>query len=690
MNKNVFSRFIIYLVISFQLILFSCNDRNASIKQSETSIQHDSIQYWFSEENSTSAEDYKNNLLKGFELALKEENDSLKSRYFSKFSYYYSILGDSLQFRRSNKIAINLARIRKDSNALANNHWDLGTFLEDNSLQDSAYYHFSQAEKIFRSLKDDYATARVLYNLARVQSNIKDYTASEVTTIEAIELLKPLDKYYQLFLCYNNLGSVTNALNEYDKALEYYDKALFYLDKSKRDQSNRLRMVAFNNIGMVYQAKGEDKKAIESFEKIIKTDSIYHKDTESYALALSNYAQSKTKLGDTVGVLAAFKKALKIKDSIGDSRGLAITYFELAEYYLHQKDSAKAVHNAQIAKKISEQTSNNRRLLESLELLAKLDPANSSRYNQEYIKLNDSLIREERATRNKFTRIRFETDEFIEQNELLTRQRQLWIGIAVAVLILAVFILITLDQRRKNQKLRFEKAQQEANQEIFNLLLAQNKKVEEGKQLEKRRISEELHDGILGQMLGIRLILTGLNNKTDSDSVLKRSDLLKKLQQLEEEIRTISHELSRASEEKIHNFIVSIEELVKTIQDSSKIKCHFEYDDKIDWDELKGDIKINIYRIVQESLQNCIKHAKASKVDLLFESDENNVRIVVLDNGVGFDQKKGKRGIGLKNINSRLEKLNGTYDIQSSIGKGTKVIVTIPYVLEKQIEPQSA
>jgi signal transduction histidine kinase len=362
----------------------------------------------------------------------------------------------------------------------------------------------------------------------------------------------------------------------------------------------------------------------------------------------------------------------------------------MAKYYLSQKDTATALHYAQNSKTISEQTSNNLRLLESLELMAKIDPKNSSQYTREYIKLNDSLIREERSTRNKFARIRFETDEFIEQNELLTRQRQLWIGIATTLFVLAAFILTTIDQRRKNQKLRFEQAQQKANQEIFNLLLAQNKKVEEGKQLEKKRISEELHDGILGQMLGIRLILSGLNNKTDSDSVLKRSELLKKLQGLEEEIRTISHELSRASQEKIHNFIISIEELVKTIQDSSKMKCHFKYDHKIDWDQLKGDIKINIYRIVQESLQNCIKHAKATKVDLLFESENEYVKIVVLDNGIGFDQKKGKRGIGLKNINSRLEKLNGTYHIQSKIGQGTKVIVTIPCVMEEQMESLQA
>jgi len=260
----------------------------------------------------------------------------------------------------------------------------------------------------------------------------------------------------------------------------------------------------------------------------------------------------------------------------------------------------------------------------------------------------------------------------------------------VAAIALGVLTLVMIDQRRKNQKLRFEQAQQRTNQEIFNLLLAQSSKIEEGKQLEKKRISEELHDGILGQMLGIRLILSGLNNKTDDDSVLKRGELLKKLQGLEEEIRTISHELNRASQEKINNFIVSIEELVQTIRDSSRMKCQFKYDDSIDWDQLNADIKINIYRIIQESLQNCIKHAKATVVDIILEYTGKQLNIIIADNGTGFNTKKGKKGIGLKNMNSRLEKLNGTYDIRSQIGQGTKVIASIPYILNERTGPKSA
>src|SRR5690606_35317333 len=225
-----------------------------------------------------------------------------------------------------------------------------------------------------------------------------------------------------------------------------------------------------------------------------------------------------------------FNQALMIRDSLHDIRGLALTNYQISDYLLRRGDSIKALGHAKDAQAQAKQGSSNLRVLEVLELLGRIDPKNALRYTQEYIKLNDSLIHEERSIQNKFTRIRFETDQFIEQNQLLARQRQLWIGIAVGAIAMGILTLIMIDQRRKNQKLRFEQAQQKTNQEIFNLLLTQNSKIEEGIQLEKKRVSEELHDGILGQMLGVRLILSGLNNKTDEDSVLKRSELLKKLQ----------------------------------------------------------------------------------------------------------------------------------------------------------------
>ncbi len=669
-------------------ILYGCNYSVESKNKRENSQHTDSILFYLSESNSISTTEFKRNLDKAYEMAIKSKNDSLKLIYFNELSYNYFIESDSTKFRNSNKLAIQLSKKNKDSASLATNQWDLASFFDDYAVEDSAYYYYSVAQKNFNAINDQYHSARMLYNMALIQSETKDYIGSEINTVKAIEIFKPLKKYENLFHCYSNLGSLSNALKEYERALEYYDQAIYYLDKV--DPNSIEKLGTYNNIGVVYQQMSQHNKAIESFKKVIAVNNIKQKNISYYATAISNYALSQSELGDTIGVLNKLTEVQNIRDSLNDIRGLALIKYQLADYYLNQGDSTKALNIALSGKQNAIQSSSNLRLLKLLALLGRIDPKNATYYTTEYIQLNDSLIHEERTLQNKFTRIRFETDQFIEQNVLLARQRQLWIGVAIGTLAVAALLILMFNQLRKNQKLRFEQAQQKANQEIFNLLLAQNTKMEQGKQLEKKRVSEELHDGILGQMLGIRLILSGLNNKTDDTSVLKRAELLKKLQELEEDIRTISHELSRASEEKIHNFIVSMKELLQTVEDSSKMVCTFNYDDSIDWDQLTANLKINIYRIVQESLQNCIKHAQATKAEVSFKHNEDQLLITIADNGIGFNVKKGKRGIGLKNIKSRLEKLKGVYSIDSKIGEGTKVIITIPLQLNKLTTSKSA
>ncbi|NNK11941.1 MAG: two-component sensor histidine kinase, partial [Flavobacteriaceae bacterium] len=241
-----------------------------------------------------------------------------------------------------------------------------------------------------------------------------------------------------------------------------------------------------------------------------------------------------------------------------------------------------------------------------------------------------------------------------------------------------ISLFIIVDQRVKNQRLRFQQQQQEANQEIFNLMLAQKQKLEEGKQTEQKRISEELHDGILGEMNGVRMILLGLNKKGDDAAVALREQAIEKLKEVQEEIRSISHELNDASYQKFNNFISSIEDLLKNSCESAGIDYHYTYDQDLDWDSLEGITKINIYRILQESLQNCIKHADASMVYVSFEINNSDLVISIQDNGRGFDATKEKKGIGHKNIKSRVNKINGRWYLRSALGIGTTVLVEIP------------
>ncbi len=644
----------------------------------------DSLDVWLQEGKDITLDEAerRKNLNKALQAAEAISSDSLKIKYFSQLSLGYLRLNDSLAFRRANKEALELAALSRDSVVLAEANWDLAEFFNAKNVADSAYYHFGKAKEIYSAQGKNFFAARMLYNMAVVQNDIKDYTGAEITAIMAIELLKPLGEYKYLYNCYSILGVVAKNLKEYDRAIEYHKKALTYLDESA--DKNRFVPSTLNNLGMVFLEKQEYGQAQSYFQRVLEIDSLNAFNTSLYAKALNNLGLSRLGRHEAGNTLELFRKAIRIQDSIQDLSELSRSLHSLAEFYVEQKDTATALIYANRAKLYAQQSSNNNRLLETLHLLAMLDPIKAPAYIQEYITLNDSLQNEERQIRNKFARIRFETDEFIAQNELLAKQRQMWIGIAAGLLLLAVAMFVIINQRVQNQKLRFRQQQQEANQEIFNLMLAQKQKVEEGKQSVQKRISEELHDGVLGEMNGIRMVLLGLNQKSEDDAVEMRSKAIEKLQTVQEEIRTISHQLSDAAYQKFHNFIHSIQDLIKSVDVTTEAEITFHYEEHIDWDQLSADIQINVYRIVQECLTNCVKHAQARNISLVLDSSGGDLLVSLTDDGKGFDTNKGKKGIGHKNIRSRLMKVNGTWEIKSKIGKGTKIFVRIPYHTEAE------
>ncbi|PKA96587.1 signal transduction histidine kinase [Flavobacteriaceae bacterium MAR_2009_75] len=674
----------LFFNLAIALLISSCqptNDQKSNLESKEIDSIMSLINYGRNNNLNHSkrldflqkAEDYTKNL----------SNDSIQTILTAKISYSYFKLRDSIKFFNLNSKTIELAQVSKDSVVFADAHWDRAAFFNSQAVPDSAFYNYSKAQKIYENLGKDFESARMLYNMALTQSKVGDYTGSEINTIRAIEILKPLNKNLHLYNCYNNLGSVTKELKEFERAIEYYSTALEYQKKIERE--NNYESSLNNNIGVVYQEQGRYKESIAYFQKVIQEKSLLKTEPKLYALAQSHLAFSKLKISSKFDVSEDLNSSIKILDSIDNNPGLARAYFNFAEYHLIQKDTQRAISYANRSKDYAEQANNNERILLNLQLLAKLEPEKSTAHIREYISLNDSLQQVERQARNKFARIRFETDEFIAENLLLARQKQLWTGIAVAVLLLGLMSYFILDQRAKNQKLRFQQEQQAANQEIFNLMLAQNQKVEEAKKLEQKRISEELHDGVLGSMLGARMVLTGLNKKNDTEAESQRKKAIDSLQNVEKEIRAISHELSHAAYQKINNFIRSIDDLLKTVQVSGNFDYNFYYDKDYDWDGIKGVTKINLYRLIQESLQNSVKHANCKKVTIDLGVHDDMLIATITDDGKGFKTKKGKKGIGMRNMASRIEKLNGNWEIKSTVGKGTSVVFKIPV---KNLTPQ--
>jgi signal transduction histidine kinase len=674
------------LWIYFSLAINSCTLTNKDLEVTP-SIENDSILSWITQGRNAEllAEERANLLKKAQKAADKSESDSLKNIYYSKLSFAYLKLKDSLRFRITNKKSLVLAQKVKDTLTEAYIHWDLATYYDSNAIKDSAYYHYSEAQKLFNTLGKNLLSGRIFYNMAAMQTDIKDYTGAEINTFKAIELLKPLNENLRLYRCYNLLGSISRELKEFDQSLSYFNVTEEYLGKIDNKQERKIYYGQLqNNIGNVYKDLGNFEKAKEYYRSAVNAhDSLRILLPKEYARFLDNLTFSRFILGDTLGVKQDLETALKIWEEEGDIEGLSLSQFTLAEFYLSQKDTANALASAQKAKEFAEEASNNKRLLASLGLLARLDSKNSLNYTQDYIALSDSLVHVERQNRNKFTRIRFETDEFIAENEALTRKKQIWTGLALGIFLFGVAVYVIIYQRAKNQALRFQQQQQASNQEIFDLMLSQKQKIEETKKAEQKRISEELHDGVLGKMLGARMVLTGLNKISNEEAIEERAKAIVALKNVEGEVRAISHELSHAAYHKINNFINSIQELLKNICSANGLHHTFEYDDTYDWDAMKGEIKINLYRMVQEIMQNAVKHAECKNILVSFVRTNSVLTVSISDDGKGYVSKSGKKGIGMRNIESRVSKLDGTWGIESEPNKGTKITLQLP--LEDQM-----
>ncbi|WP_299432674.1 tetratricopeptide repeat-containing sensor histidine kinase [uncultured Maribacter sp.] len=680
-KKNLSPRL---LVVVLFLLLLGCTPQVTNKNTSTTPIT-DSISSWIAK-----GKDKKLTKKQRLEFVnkayLKNKDvkpDSVKIKNLSSISYRYLSLKDSLYFRKTNTETIELSKATKDTTTLANSYWDLSVFFDKESIMDSSYFYYQKAAKLFLDIKNNTNAARMYRAMASIQEDINDNTGAEINCIKAIELLKPLKEYKHLSNCYNTLGLIASNLDELEKSIAYYKEASAYDIKANKRKTN---FKINNNLGNIYQRKKEHTKAIPYFKEVIDIKNLESNYPTSYALALNNLTYSRFKLGATDSIKENYEKVLQIRETEKDIYKISASHYYLAEYYLSTKDTTNALIHARFARDYAKEASNTLRLLKSLQLLAQINPINATDYHLEHIKITDSMHIAERKIRNKFARIRFETDEFIAENELLQKQKQLWTGITAGLVLLLIAIYIIVSQRNKNQKLKFTQQQQANNQEVFNLMLAQKEKVDEAKRNEQKRISEELHDGVLGKMLGARMVLTGLNKKADPEAIEEKAKAIAALKNVEGEVRAISHELNHAAYQKIPNFINSIEELLTTLAKNAKIEQEFNFNNTVDWDTLSGDIKINVYRMIQECIHNSIKHAECQKVYVNFDIHKYNFEVTVGDNGKGYEFNKEKKGIGLRNIKSRIEKLNGHFTVDSKLGKGTSFFFNIPISNIKKYE----
>ncbi len=616
-------------------------------------------------------------------LALSEEIkiDTTKLKSGIYLSYRYLDMDNIDSYKKINLKNLKLATKLNDSSAIANVNYGLGYSYSQDGKTDSAYYYYYNAEKLYRTLGNVQSEGEILLNIANIQETNRDYIGCEETAIRAISLMETLPENERnldtLWSLYNLLAIVSERLEFREKAIENYEKCLEIA--GKMENPLYYQYTSKNNMGFTFRENGSLDKALNTFEELLNDKRLFELDVETYILVLGNAAYTRHLLGENiVSVEEQFKEGYKLSDSIEDPVSKVVILGDMSQFYynINRKDEALKLSKENYA--IAKKSNMNDEVLKSLKLMAKIEEGDAGKvYLNKYINLSDSLVKGERENRNKLARIRFDVGKIEADNKQLSRQRSILTIVSVALLVGLIFIYIIISQRAKNRKLKFIQKQQEANEEIYNLMLAQQDKVEEGRTHEKKRISEELHDGILGKLFGTRLSLDSLNLVQTDEAAKSRSQYIDNLKTIETEIRKISHDLNSDFVAN-SSFIDIIKALVETQTTAYNLKHKFSNDDDIDWEEMPNKTKIHIYRMLQETMQNIYKHANANLVKISFQLKNNVILCTIQDDGSGFNVNKARKGIGLKNIDSRVNNIGGKAEVYSEIDIGTTFKIFIP------------
>jgi len=667
-----------YILLIF--LFFSCckNENLSESYLSNNLTQIDSLFEILTYPNLSDSD--RNHLFDKSKIAIdKLEYDSLKINSLLKLVYKKLLIRSFENYVQINNELLEFyERIPEDSNkALALEYF--GYYYRLKNIPDSSFYFYNSAFKVYSNLDNELQKGNMLINMATIQESVNDYTGSEINSVKAISSLKNSKDYRSQYLVYNNLGVVYNKLNRFDLAIENFEKSIAFSNKLRKESD--LEALSLNNIGRIYSKKGDYLKSLEFYNSAIRIKDLFILNPEIYAMVINNIAYSKFKLGDEAELPELFYESLKIRDSLQIFDGIVTSSLNLSEYFLAKNDSVKAFDYGQNAEKNAIKSNYNEGILESYLQLSRLEPGkNGKTYLNKYIKLSDSLQQNEREIREKFTRVAYETGEIEKENVVVTKRNGLLTILILVGVALFTMIFIYIRQRSKNKELIFSQKQEEANTEIYNLMISEKTKFNEGSLKERVRISEELHDGIVNKLFGTRLSLSLMNSGIPEEEIVQWDGYIESLREIEEDIRTLSHELKVEVFNIDNTFEKMVEELVEKRSKLSNFEPNLDFDIVSDWENISNKIKIHCYRTLQETLHNIHKYAKATKVRIHFSEINGMLHVEIMDNGIGFNPNNKTKGIGLKNIVSRIEKLNGEVKFISSPENGTKISMIIPLV----------
>ena len=310
-------------------------------------------------------------------------------------------------------------------------------------------------------------------------------------------------------------------------------------------------------------------------------------------------------------------------------------------------------------------------------------------YSEKSRLLNDSILNAENQKIFSEIQTKYETEKKEKKiSELKTKnleielkrdRNKILLFASLGILILTFFLVYIFLKSSKRKRIVAEQNLKIRNQEITQLLKTQEldgiDAIIDAQEQERSRIADDLHDNLGSKMATLKLYIEEINNSKNKE----KEKLLDKLKNLADETYKEVRKIAQDKNSGVlinKGLIPSIKFIAKEISISEKLQIEV---NNINVNQrIKSIIEIQVFRIVQELLTNIIKHAEATEATIQFSEDENTLNVMIEDNGKGFNVSEVTFGLGLTNIEKRIENIKGNIVFDSTPGNGTTIIINIP------------
>ncbi len=571
--------------------------------------------------------------------------------------------------------------------AEANNQ--LGRIMFFMAELDSAIYYFNNAKELLKKLNDQKSIAIINISLGAVQLRQGDYNGTIKTLTESAAYFEEIGDILNAAKCYSNISSALAELENFEQAIVYNKRALTVFESQNLLS---FQLITLPNLAAQYYKNGDTLMAIDynlAAEKLATNAG----DKRSLSIIYNNLGSIYLDT-DPLKAKNYLEKTIQLKNELNLKSGIEVALGNLGYLSIKNGDYKAGIS---YYKQVAEMVKGKQLVFAYNQLKDCYINLNQPKIALEYAEkaqfLNDSLLNAE--NQKIFTEIQTKYETEKKEKEIFELQTKnlevefkknrnrnlLFIVLGIlAVTIFIVYILLKSSKRKRivaEQNLKIK--QQEITQILKNQELNGIDTIISAQEEERRRIADDLHDNLGSKIATLKLYIEEI--KTQKSNTKGKKELLEKLKLLADdayvEVRKIAHNKNFGA---LINkgLIPSIKSIAKEISISEKLKI-----DVININvnkRIKNNIEIQVFRSVQELLTNIIKHADATEATIQFSEDDNRLNIMVEDNGKGFNIKDIKLGLGLTNIEKRIENIDGNIIIDSTPGNGTTVILNIPFM----------